>query len=720
MNQLPTVAISSDFLEAFAKVPRPEQGKVMDFFSKFRANPQLPGLNLEKIKDTKARNLWSVRIDKAWRGIILRPDKGNVFVLLWVDHHDEAYAWARNRVCRVNPETGSIQVIDTSAVEEPAMSPPSGNGQQEAAPVELPPLFGGIRDKHLLRLGVPLELMPLTRAMKTEAELDSHASRYPQEAYEALSFLASGISLEEVFRSLEKEEEPTATVDPEDFVTALVHPDTQRRFHVLTDDLELMAMLSEPLAKWRVFLHPSQRALVQGRWKGPVRVLGGAGTGKTVVAMHRAKWLAEHVFTQEGDRILFTTFTRNLAADIKENLGKICSREVLRRIEVVNLDKWVSDFLHRQGYGYTIDYGEITRGLWEKAMTYAPAEPAWPATFFEEEWERVVQPLGLTTQTEYLKASRAGRGRRVNRKERLLIWPVFEEYRILMNDRQIREPEDAMREARALLAKRGSVLPYRAVIVDEAQDMSVQAFLLLRALLPSEIGPDALFIVGDAHQRIYRHKVVLSQCNIDIRGRGKRLKINYRTTDETRNWAVRIMEGLAVDDLDGGSDSNKGYKSLLHGATPVVKGFASLQEEVQFITDTCQEWEKDGHRLSEVCLVARTKTLVKEYHALLKEKGLTICLLPEREAEDVEAPGLRIATMHRVKGLEFSRIIIAGANAGTIPLETAAGPSDDHTVRQESETRERALLYVAATRAKGDVMVTFWGNPSPFLAHGFP
>jgi superfamily I DNA/RNA helicase len=704
MNPI-TVAVASDFLTAFSRIPRQQQTKVLDFVNKFRADPTLPGINYEKIQRAKDPNLRSVRIDQSYRGIVLKPEKGNVYVLLWVDQHDKAYAWAENKVYTIHPETGSLQVID---VQEGSQPPPPETQE--------PALFADIRDRHLLRLGVPEALLPLIRKIKTQEELDQLSAQLPQEAYEALFFLASGYSLEEVFREMEKPAEVLPAVDTSDYAAALENPDSRRRFFVVEDDLELTAILSAPLEKWRVFLHPSQRRLVERDWNGPVRVLGGAGTGKTVAAMHRAKWLAQQVFTGANDRILFTTFTRNLAADIRENLLKICSEEAMRRIEVVNLDKWVSDFLHRYGYDYEIDYGERTASLWEQALTAAPTDVQVPTSFYREEWERVIQPQGVSSLEEYIKASRIGRGVQLNRSGRKAVWPVFEEYRVLLNEHHLREGDDAMRDARLLLEAKGNILPYRAIVVDEAQDMGTQAFRLLRQMIPGGDQQNDLFVVGDAHQRIYRHKVVLGQCGINIRGRSRKLRINYRTTDETRRWAIHLLEGVNIDDLDAGVDDQKGYKSLLHGVAPTVRHFTSFRDESDFLSQYLRQVETEGEPISAVCLVARTNELLKQYESALRDKGCQTYLVRRSEAEDRNIPGLRLATMHRVKGLEFDRVIIAGVNDGIVPYAGEESASPDPTVRREFDARERALLYVAATRAKKEVVVTSFGKASRFLS----
>jgi superfamily I DNA/RNA helicase len=555
--------------------------------------------------------------------------------------------------------------------------------------------------------------IPLIRSLKTVEDLDQISAQVPQEAYESLFFLAEGFSLEEVFEEIEATEK-TKAVDTDDFSSALENSDSRRRFYIVEDDLELAAILNEPLEKWRIFLHPSQQKLVERNWNGPVRVLGGAGTGKTVAAMHRAKWLVQNLFTKDKDRILFTTFTRNLAADIQENLSKICTKDMMRRIEVVNLDRWVSRFLNKSGYDYIIDYGKRTRFLWNKALDLVPADLDFDLSFYREEWMRVIQPQAITSFEEYKKASRIGRGTRLSRKIRKLVWTVFEEYRILLNEEGIREGADAMRDARLLLREKEPNLSYRSIIVDEAQDMGVQAFKLIRQIIPQEAKND-IFIVGDAHQRIYKHRVVLGQCDIKIIGRGRKLRINYRTTDETQKWAVGLLKNIKVDDLDGGDDDQKGYKSLLHGLSPKVKSFDTFQEEINYITQYLKQMIENEIQIKKICLVARTNNLINQYKNTLGNKGFQTYLIKRTETEDQNTPGLRIATMHRVKGLEFDRVIIAGANKGTIPFEKAVSQTYDPMVKHEAEIHERSLLYVAATRAKKEVLVTSFGMPSKFL-----
>ena len=271
---------------------------------------------------------------------------------------------------------------------------------------------------------------------------------------------------------------------------------------------------------------------------------------------------------------------------------------------------------------------------------------------------------------------------------------------------------DLISDARQLIENKKLKLPYRAVILDEAQDMSAEAFRLVRAIIPT--GENDLFIVGDAHQRIYRHRVSFGKCGIDIRGRGKKLKINYRTTDEIRKFAVGLLEGRQIDDLDSGQDDQKGYLSLAHGAAPEVKVFNTVSEEIAYIQNHVRTLVDDGAPLSSICVVARTKKLV-DFIDVSTQRGMEVYEVRRDTAEQRERAGLRLATMHRVKGLEFEHVIVAGMNRSVVPLDMAMAAADDEITQRNVETGERALLYVALTRAKRSAVVTAYGEASAYV-----
>lgn len=695
---LAKVAISDDFLTSFAALPRKEQGKVTDFFTKFRMNPEGRGINYEKIKNGMDDKIYSVRIDDAYRGIVVRQPVTNTYIVLWVDHHDEAYRWASRKKCMVNPLTGAIQVFDVESVPAP------GTG----ADAVKTGLFHSISDANFRKLGVPEELISLVKSLDSRDAFHAAAAALPKDAYENLNWICEGFPLNEVLDMLASEElsaQPT-----NDLSKALERDESKKSFVVVKGEEELRRILAEPLEKWRVFLHPAQRKLVEKLYHGPARILGGAGTGKTVVAMHRARYLAAHA--GERERILFTTFTANLAEDISENLKKICTPEELSHIEVINLDAWAARFLKNQGYKPRIIYDAEFQEKIENAMADCD-HVDYETGFYEEEWKRVIMTQEAFSFPEYASASRVGRGTRLNRIKRRHIWDVFEAYIREMKSENFRDVETALYECRRLIEQKGIGSLYQHVIVDEGQDLSPAAFRLIRTLAGRQHDND-IFIVGDSHQRIYNNHASLGKCGVEIRGRGSILRINYRTTEEIRKYAFALLKGITFDDLDDSTDVGDACRSLMHGEKPVIKKCRSANQELEFITSEIEDLQKNGIKLRNICLVARTNSLVDSYKDALKEKGFSIIKITKDSSDSDERDGIRIATMHRVKGLEFEYVFVAGANNNVIPLKAAIDETDEVS-KEESLTSEKCLLYVALTRARRGAFISSFGKASPFL-----
>jgi hypothetical protein len=733
-----TVALSNDFFKAYGRLPEKARSKVATFISKFRANPRSSGLNYERIEGGKDPFIRSLRVDQDIRCIVRAPDGGDTYVLLWIDKHDDAYQWARRRTCHVNRVSGALQVVDVEAAEAavgdaiaaavsealatntpatqvvgPAPNPPplAEAAQPPASPAAS--LFAHCSDDQLMLLGVPEALLPAVRAVTTEETLARLIEWVPQDCVDGLILLADGKAIEAVIEELERQR-PVA-IDPTDVAAALDTPESKAEFLVITDDDELEAMLSAPLERWRVFLHPSQRRLVERTWSGAVRVLGGAGTGKTVVAMHRARWLAKQLIASGAPgRVLFTTFTRNLATDIRANLTKICEPEQLQRIEVIHLDGWVMNFLKSQGLQVRVFNDEARESCWSMAMDVADTSLGLANRFYQEEWQEVVLARGCRSRDDYLVARRVGRGTRLNRDQRSRIWPVFDAVRAEFRQRGLWEPEEAKQIAADLLTQPGRAPLYAAVVVDEAQDLDLASFALLRALV-GEARANDLFIVGDPHQRIYGKPVVLSRSGIDIRGRSKKLRINYRTTEETRAWATAVLHGVDFDDLDGGSDQTSDYRSLLHGDAPLVQGFADPADEQRFLVTTLSQLRDEQQSLASTCVTARTNKAVEKLEGWLKAEGFATRVINADESDDPSDPALRLATMHRVKGLEFDQVFLPGLDASQMPLQFELNNRPDQLSKDLFEQQERSLLHVAATRAKKRVVVSFSGKASLFL-----
>jgi hypothetical protein len=691
MNAIkPAVSIGDSFLKSLILLPEHIMKKARETITKFQHDPTSPGLNYEKIQGARDQRLRSIRIDQDYRGIVLKSEKGDAYILLWVDKHDEAYVWARRRSSSVHPLSGAIQiveVIEASAPEETA--PPLA----VEAPKGQPDIFAAFSDGDLRQLGATDEMLPLIRSVKSEPMLEQLQRRFTAQVYEALYMLACG----ETFAAVLEEAgiEAGKSYAPDDFKTALALESNKQHFALITDDAELESILNEPLAFWRVYLHPSQRKLVQAGFNGPARVLGGAGTGKTVVAMHRAQFLASQC--AENERILFTTFTKSLIHDIKKNLQKICTYDEIKKIEVVHLDAWCLNFLRGKNFKHQIAYDDShsqRKKLWSQAVG-ATETGDFSSEFLREEWEKVIQYHDVTDFAAYASLPRSGRQGRLSRLQRKAIWPVFDEYRTLLNENQLWEPADMFRAARSLLTAGKLNAGFKHIIVDEIQDFHPQAFRLLRAMIPADQFPrNDLFLVGDGHQNIYGHHIVLGQLGIDIRGRGRKLKLNYRTPEETRRWAVSILQQLDINDLDGGKDSSKGYRSSMSGPEPVVEKCKSFDDEVAHIAGWHRRIrEANGSHVA--CVAIRTNDERDKFAKALSKLGCEVHPITG-DAMDIDDPApLRIATMHRVKGLEFDHVCLASCD----PDRVASLPAD----RQPAE---RCLLHVAATRTKNSLLIT--------------
>lgn len=699
----PLIAISTDFFTAFAALPRQKQSRVIDFVSKFRNDPNSPGINYEKVRQAADPNIRSVRIDDTYRGIVVRQEGTGVYLLLWVDHHDRAYEWARRKRCKINRKTGSVQVFDVSDV----VAETGLEGIEEKS------LFAKVSDEQLLKLGVPEEQIDETRLITSLEELHALQGALPEDAYEGLEWVANGFDVEEVLEMFsELETDDQEAVDIYDFATALGKPGSLRSFTVVEGEAELQAMMSAPLDKWRVFLHPVQRKIVNKDFNGPARVTGGAGTGKTVVAMHRARRLSREL--KDGERLLFTTFTANLAADIQENLRKICTLEELRRIEVTHLDAWVGRFLKREGFAYQLIYDDAVAQLWEEAFSLSGERLAYDLNFFPEEWSKVICAYDLTSLKEYVQVSRLGRGVRLDRRKRMSVWKVFEEFRNLLLERQLRDIESAMNEcSRFILKKHGGTPLFASIIVDEGQDLSPSAYRLLRSMAGAEHKND-LFIVGDAHQRIYGHRAALSRCGVNIRGRSSYLRINYRTTQEIRKWAFGLLKGFSFDDLDDGFDDGSACISLTHGMEPLIKDLGTADQEFEFVFEQIRAIVAQGGALEGICVVGRTNKTVQDYVDRFRAQDMRVYEIRRSKIDDRRHEGIRVATMHRVKGLEFEHLFVVSANKQNIPLASALR-SDDPLLKEAALLAERCLLYVALTRARKSATITSFGGMSEFV-----
>ncbi|MBR1331738.1 UvrD-helicase domain-containing protein [Bradyrhizobium ottawaense] len=721
MNAAMSYRVSYDLgcLRSLKKLPDRVSAKFLDMMTRFMSDPSAHGLNFESVKGTRDRGVKSVRIDQGYRAIAFVAGQDVMF--LHVNAHDEAYRWAEGRSVRVDPATNRIRVVEALEVEE----------KTEVAAVKTAAstsLFAAVSDERLTALGVLAEELPKVRQLRDQEALDRSMDAFDATSLDILIALAAGYPDEEI-RAIVGIKEPDGIEDKKSalsFADIIASDESRQHIFIPETEEELRRVFEGDLEGWRIFLHPEQRRLAYRDYNGPALVRGGAGTGKTVVAMHRAKHLADQIAADPArtpDRILFTTFTTNLAIDIQSNMRTLCPEHLEGtnpRIEVINLDRWVSQFLKRKKYPREIVYfGENRERLdqiWREVLD-AHTVPELSEEFIRAEWEQVVQAKGVMTESAYFRLPRTGRGTALDRRRRASLWKIFSDFRARMVDDRLAEPDDAYRDAIEILNSEAPNLPYSSVVVDEAQDMGEQAFRVVRAIVPERTDGDgnSIFIVGDAHQRIYGRRAAMSACGINVRGRSRQLRLNYRTSDEIRKWAVSILEGISVDDLDEGADSLNGYTSVFRGPPPELAGFSNEAKEVDALVEWLLATKALGTQLSDVGILLRTNGQIDQLARKLSDAGIENTRLRPNMADEREQPGVRLSTMHRAKGLEFQAVAIPFLSKSAFPPPALMREAADDVDRRNLLQQEKFLLHVAATRAKKLLRVSWSGEPSALM-----
>jgi hypothetical protein len=375
------LALTPSFQKSLARLTRQEQNLVHQTVMQFWMNPDVPGHRLHPL-DMRERRFHSISPNMDLRVIVFR--EGDRHVLMYVDHHDAAYRWAERRTVATHPVTGTAQIVEFDEVVRAEMPPSSRAPQYDPAS----PLFAGEDNDYLLSLGVPPVYLDALRGVCNDDDLLALLDRLPEEAQEALIALATGE------RPIAR---PAPTPDP------FAHPDAQRRFWIAADE----TALERPWEEWLVFLHPTQRGAAERNFNGPARVSGSAGTGKSVVAMHRAAYLAR---LSTGGRLLLTTFSKTLASRLSDGMDKLlgAASEARRRVEVLHLHEYAKSRLDRRGRHLAIaDAEEIKERL---HAARGELDPRFTGSFLSAEWEAVVDLLGHH-ELGSLSRCRAGRTR---------------------------------------------------------------------------------------------------------------------------------------------------------------------------------------------------------------------------------------------------------------------------------------------------------------------
>lgn len=712
-----SLALSRNLIDRYARLDHAVRKRVQDLAEKCRrktlAELSHTGLRLEPYNNQRDPRARTIRLGDNHRGIVLVPDGTEQIVLVDVLTHDAADRWMLDNEFRVNEATGALEIVDLAAIhlaaDEAAGDASAADAHTDTGPTTS--LFEHRRDKDFTQLGISADLVGVIRLIQSEDQLMGLLEVLPQGQADALIMLTGTDSVETIYAAVAGEERSTE-IDPDDLAAAVEAPASRGEFHVVSDDAELADMLAKPFATWRTYLHPSQHdAAYKMTYNGPARVTGGAGTGKTVVAVHRAQALADALEDRSGKPILFTTFTRNLAQAIERDLFTLGGNDLLAVVEVLNVDRLAHRVVSEvEGRQPSIISGRDLVDLIEVHCLEVGSER--PATFIAQEWEQVVLAQGIESRADYFAANRSGRGTRLNRLARAEVWKVIESFTRELSARNRRTYLQVAAAAAGYL-RADPVKPYRHVIVDEAQDIHETQWRLLRAAV--EPAPNDMFIVGDSHQRIYDRRSSLSKVGIEIRGRSRKLRINYRTTHEILRWSMGLLGEGDFDDLDEGTETHDtaGYHSFMHGPAPTLVGTGSTAEMIDALVPQVREWIRDGIAETDIAVAARTVGELRPIESALRAAGVATQPL----GRDLTAPdGVALATMHRMKGLEYRAVAVIGVADDHVPFPPELTPANTDPVQHEADLqRERCLVYVACTRAREDLWIGWSGTPSRFI-----
>lgn len=674
-----TVMLAKDFLPSISQLQANDQARVIHFVTQFQENPAHPSISLERVRAADGE-LWSGRVSQDLRAIVYKD--GDTWAVLHADRHDAAYAWAERK--RVGPHsvTGALQIVDVEEAEATREALKSNGGSAD----HHEGIFGHHAKDYMLSLGVPEAWLPTVMEIRNETDLFSVCERLPEDVAERLITLATG---ELVTPPAPKRDAPVQRV-----------PDTRRRFWVADNSEELRRALEAPLERWIAFLHPSQREIVEGEFNGPVKVTGSAGTGKTVVALHRARRLA-----RDGKQVLLTSYVSTLCENLERSLALIASPETRDRINVSTVHALALDMVR------DADPGTNPAGhdLVLETLDAASVGVSYDRHFIHAEWENVIQRQGIAEWAEYRSARRVGRGRPLSVRDRKALWTVFSQARERLQDRNLLTWTDLCIRATELLDK-GMESPFDAVVVDELQDLNAAEIRFLWAL--AQQNPEDFMVVGDAGQRIYPGGFSLRSLGIEVRGRSHILRINYRTTEQIRRSADALL-GNEADDMDSGTERRDQTRSLLSGPNPDLSGHGDWPAEKNAVVAQVRRWLESGLEAADIAVFARTNKLAAEVGAELSSAGVDVLRL-SRDAS-LSDPGVRVGSMHRAKGLEFKAVVVAGASTSYLPHPRSLDGVDDPKDKEEVIEQERRLLYVAMTRARDELLVSWSGEPSPFL-----
>jgi len=681
--------IADSFIDSLAKLTGEEQKAVKTTAFDLQMNPANPGMRFHKLDKAKDPNFWSVRVSRDIRLIVHKTSAS--LLLCYVDHHDDAYRWAERRKLETHPKTGAAQLVEVRETVKEITIPKYVEVEKPAHPK--PHLFAEISEDDLLKYGVPTEWLGDVREANEDTVLDL-AEHLPSEAAEALLDLATG-------KKPQIPQPVIAGTDPFD------HPDAQRRFRVMNDVEGLERALEYPWEKWTVFLHPAQWRSVEWDYNGPARVSGSAGTGKTIVALHRAVFLAQ---ANPDARVLLVTFSNTLANALSTKLRTLISNKprIAERLEVHAMNA-IGRRLYKLNFGSLhIASREVVKQLLKESAGKVDGHK-FSLHFLMTEWKQVVDAWQLETWEAYRDVIRLGRKTRLLEKQRVVLWSIFDHVRSGLKTRDLVTYSDLFNRLAYHLAK-SKHPPFDYVVVDEAQDVSVAQLRFLAALGATR--PNSLFFAGDLGQRIFQQPFSWKALGVDIRGRSRTLRINYRTSHQIRMQADRLL-APELSDVDGNTEERRSTISVFNGPKPIIMVFDTPEDEIETVSKWLSDRMNEGIMAHEIGVFVRSEVELKRSRAAVDDAGVPFKILDENI--DTTSGYVSISTMHLAKGLEFRAVVVMACDDEVIPLQERIETVADDTDLEEVYNTERHLLYVACTRARDHLLVTSVDPASEFL-----
>lgn len=681
--------IANTFTDSLAKLTGEEQKAVRNTAFEFQMNPVNTGMQLHRIDNAKDENFWSVRVTRDIRLIVHKTAASTL--LCYVGHHDPAYEWAERRKIETHPTTGAAQIVEIRETVREIPVPKYVEVEQLVEPK--PFLFSGLSDNELLAFGVPQDWLKDVREANEDSlmELVDHL---PGEAAEALINLATGTK-------------PAAAPVIPQGTDPFAHPDAQRRFRIMSNIEELERALDYPWEKWSIFLHPAQREIVEGDYEGPARVSGSAGTGKTIVALHRAVYLARKY---PDSRILLSTFSDTLANALKIQLKRLISNEprIAERLEVHSM-RAIGRRLYKLNLGeLNLTSHEVISELIEAASRKIE-DHKFSLRYLLNEWDQVVDAWQLNNWDAYRDVKRLGRKTRLPEKQRAILWSIFENVHTALKSKGlITEAQMFDRLASHLAERKNS--PFDFAVIDEAQDINPSQ-LKFSAALSSDL-PNSLFFAGDLRQRIFQEAFSWKSVGVDVENRSYELQINYRTSHQIRKQADRLLPS-ELTDADGRSEDRTGTISLFNGPAPDIRILKRREEEIESVAAWLSERQDQGTKPHEIGVIVRSPAQLDRAESAVQQAGFAHKILDQKL--EPTSGKVAVGTMHLAKGLEFKAVVVMGCDDDVIPLQARIESVTDESDLQEVYDTERHLLYVACTRARDQLLVTSTEPASEFL-----